>query len=214
MKVVVAGASGALGRALVPQLIAAGHAVIGLSRSTGGAERIDAAGAQAVVADVLDGPGLLRVLAGVRADAVLHEATAIDGMPFLHRHLYPTDALRDRGTANLLRAAEQLGARRFVTQSFFLGYGYRDHGPEPVTEERSFAPLAGDAFDVHMRSMRIHAPRTTIDAAASTITSCTKRDVRGIGPITEFVLPSDVGASRAPGARTRSEHPTVAAPRT
>ena len=154
MHVVVAGASGALGSVLVPQLVAAGHTVTGVSRSPAGLERIRAAGARAVQADVLDGPGLLRALAGTRADAVIHQATAIDRTPTMHRHLHRTDELRDRGTAHLLRCAEQMGAARFVTQSFFLGYGYRDHGPAPVTEDRPFGEFAGDAFDVHMRSMR------------------------------------------------------------
>ncbi|MHA6629290.1 NAD-dependent epimerase/dehydratase family protein [Pseudonocardia sichuanensis] len=154
MDVVVAGASGALGTVLVPQLVATGHTVTGLSRSPSGLARIRAAGARAVRADLLDEPGLLRALADVRADAVVHQATALERTPTRHRHLHATNALRDRGTAHLLRCAAQIGARRFVTQSFFLGYGYRDHGSAPVTEDRPFGELTGDAFDVHLRSMR------------------------------------------------------------
>jgi nucleoside-diphosphate-sugar epimerase len=152
--VVVAGGSGALGAVLVPQLVAAGHTVTGLSRSASGLSRIRAAGARAVRADILDGPGLLHALADVRADAVVHQATALRRTPTRHRDLYATNALRDRGTAHLLRCAAQLGARRFVTQSFFLGYGYRDHGDAPLTEDRPFGEPTGDAFDVHLRSMR------------------------------------------------------------
>jgi nucleoside-diphosphate-sugar epimerase len=154
MDVVVAGASGALGTVLVPQLLAAGHTVTGLSRSESGLRRIEAAGARALRADILDEPGLVRALSDVRADAVVHQATALDRTPSRHRHLHATNALRDRGTAHLLRCAAQIGARRFVTQSFFLGYGYRDHGPALVTEDRPFGELTGDAFDVHLRSMR------------------------------------------------------------
>ncbi|MFB9708994.1 NAD(P)-dependent oxidoreductase [Streptosporangium nondiastaticum] len=155
MKVLLAGASGTLGTALVPMLLASGHQVLGLTRSERGAARLKAMGVPSLPADLMDADGLLAALKGHQADAVIHQATAIAGAPMFHRDLYATDALRERGTANLLRAAAEIGARRFLTQSFFLGYGYRDHGPEPVEEERPFAmPTGHRAFDRHMRSMR------------------------------------------------------------
>ncbi|WP_020667237.1 NAD-dependent epimerase/dehydratase family protein [Amycolatopsis nigrescens] len=154
MRVVLAGATGTVGSALVPMLVEAGHSVLGLTRSSGGAAKLTAAGATPVLADVLDEDALLGALNGQRADAVLHEATALTRTPMLHRHLHPTNELRDAGTRNLLRAAELVGATRFVTQSFFLGYGYRDHGDRPVTEDSPFARPDGSPFDVHMRSMR------------------------------------------------------------
>ncbi|WP_246258278.1 NAD-dependent epimerase/dehydratase family protein [Amycolatopsis anabasis] len=150
----MAGATGTLGSALLPRLVEAGHSVVALTRSAGGARRVADAGAEAVLADVLDEPGLLTALRGHRADAVIHQATALTRTPVAHRHLHATDELRDTGTAHLLRAAEQVGATRFVTQSFFLGYGYRDHGDGWVTEDQPFGELAGDEFDVHLRSMR------------------------------------------------------------
>lgn len=155
MRVVLAGATGAIGRSLVPQLLAAGHGVVGLTRSEKGAAQLRAAGADAVHADILDEEALLSSLTGHSADAVVHQATAIDGVPMRHRDLYATDALRDEGTRNLLRAAEVVGAYRFVTQSFFLGYGYRDHGDGLLTEEHAFAePTGHRGFDRHMDSMR------------------------------------------------------------
>ncbi|WP_043625974.1 NAD-dependent epimerase/dehydratase family protein [Nonomuraea candida] len=154
MNVLLAGATGTLGTVLVRHLLAAGHAVTGLTRSGAGAARLATLGAVPVVADVMDRQALLRALDGVRADAVVHQATAIAGLPLFHRALYATDALRERGTAHLVEAAGAVGARRFVTQSFFLGYGYRDHGEEPVTEDRPFAEPGQGAFDPHMRSMR------------------------------------------------------------
>ncbi|MHA6799760.1 NAD-dependent epimerase/dehydratase family protein [Bounagaea algeriensis] len=155
MRVLLAGATGTIGGALLPQLLAAGHTVLGLTRSTQGAAQLRAAGAEAVRADVLEREALLAALAGHRADAVIHEATAIDGVPRRHRDLHATDVLRDRGTANLLRAAELVGAHRFLTQSFFLGYGYRDHGDELLSEDRPFAePTGHRAYDRHMDSMR------------------------------------------------------------
>ncbi|TLF54186.1 NAD-dependent epimerase/dehydratase family protein [Nocardia cyriacigeorgica] len=154
MKVIVAGATGTLGMALTEQLIAAGHAVTGLCRRPEGAQRLTAVGAEAVVADVMDEQGLLTALAGHTADAVIHQATALTRMPITHSRLDATNALRDIGTTHLLLAAETVGARRFLTQSFFLGYGYRDHGSEPVTEDHLFGRPDGTPFDRHLRSMR------------------------------------------------------------
>ncbi|MFD1542464.1 NAD-dependent epimerase/dehydratase family protein [Nonomuraea guangzhouensis] len=154
MKVLLAGATGTVGTELIPQLISAGHSVLGLTRTERGAAKLAEAGVTGLVADMMDRDALLAAVKGHQADAVMHQATAITGVPLFHRALYPTGALRERGTANLIAAAEEVGARRFVTQSFFLGYGYRDHGPEPVTEDRPFAEPARGPFGVHMRTIR------------------------------------------------------------
>lgn len=154
MKILLAGATGTISSALLPQLRAAGHSVLGLTRSTSGAERLRAAGVQPVVADMMDADTLLAALDGQTADAVIHQATAITRTPTFHRDLYATDALRDEGTRNLLRAAESLGANRFVTQSFFLGYGWRDHGPNHLTENHPYGQPGHGPFDRHLRSLR------------------------------------------------------------
>ncbi|MEU9824094.1 NAD-dependent epimerase/dehydratase family protein [Micromonospora chersina] len=143
MKVLLAGASGAIGTPLTRQLIASGHQVVGISRSQSNAERLRNAGAEAVVADVLDRENLLAAVRDVRADAVVHELTAL-GTTKMGEALQGTNALRTTGTANLLAAARAVGARRFVTQSIVLGYGYRDHGPRVLTEDDPFAePVSG-----------------------------------------------------------------------
>lgn len=154
MRVIVAGATGTLGMTLTTQLIAAGHSVIGLCHRHEGASRLTAVGAEPVVADLLDEQGLLAALAGRTADAVIHQATALSRTPITHSRLDATNTLRDIGTSHLLRAAAAVGARRFLTQSFFLGYGYRDHGTEPVTEDHLFGRPDGSPFDRHLRSMR------------------------------------------------------------
>lgn len=160
MRVLLAGATGTIGRCLIGRLRAAGYTVLGLTRTAKGVAQLREAGAEAVRADVLDRDALLNALTGHRADAVVHQATAIDGVPRRHRDLHATDALRDHGTANLLLAAEIVGARRFLTQSFFLGYGYRDHGAQPVTEDHPFAERTGHhAFDRHMDSMHANEER-------------------------------------------------------
>ncbi|MFG3601631.1 NAD-dependent epimerase/dehydratase family protein [Micromonospora chersina] len=142
MRVLLAGASGAIGTPLTRQLIAAGHQVVGISRSRSNAERLHNAGAEAVVADVLDRENLLAAVRDVRADAVVHELTAL-GTTKMGEALQGTNALRTTGTANLLAAARAVGAHRFVTQSIVLGYGYRDHGPRVITEEDPFAEPVG-----------------------------------------------------------------------
>lgn len=154
MRIVLAGATGTLSSALVPQLLAVGHEVVGLTRTASGAQRLRTAGVVPVIADVLAADALRTALDGQTADAVIHQATAITRTPALHRDLHPTDALRDVGTRNLLRAAKQLGARRFITQSFFLGYGWRDHGPGLLTEEHPYAEPERGAFGHHLRSLR------------------------------------------------------------
>lgn len=154
MKVIVAGATGTLGSELVPRLIAAGHSVTGLTRSLHGARRLHEMGADAVVADVINAGGLLCAFDRFSADAVIHEATSLTKVPLRHRDLYATNALRLQRTANLLRVAEAVGARRFVTQSFFLGYGYWDHGKALVTEEAPFAQPMRGKFGRHAASLR------------------------------------------------------------
>ncbi|MFI7618561.1 NAD-dependent epimerase/dehydratase family protein [Nonomuraea terrae] len=149
MRVLLAGATGVVGTELVARLLAAGHEVLALTRSPG---RL--AGVTPVVADLTDRDAVLAAVEGHEADAVVHQATAISGVPLFHRHLYATDALREHGTATLVEAARRMGARRFVTQSFFLGYGYHDHGPDPVTEDHPFARPGTGPFEVHMRAMR------------------------------------------------------------
>jgi nucleoside-diphosphate-sugar epimerase len=112
MKVLVAGgASGALGVPLTRRLIARGHRVLGLTREAAGARRLEALGAEPVVADALDRDRLLRAVDGRWADAVIHELTALRKAPIRHRGMAPTDRLRSEGTTNLLAAAEVLGAQ-------------------------------------------------------------------------------------------------------
>lgn len=154
MKVLLAGATGTIGRPLVARLHEAGHSVIGISRSASGVEWLKHKGATAIHADVLDRAGLLRALSGTRADTVIHQATAIEGLPVFHRDLHATDRLRDQGTSTLVEVAQRVGATRFITQSFFLGYGYRDLGEHLVTEEAEFGQSGRNrAIQRHLDSM-------------------------------------------------------------
>ncbi len=143
MRVLLAGASGAIGTPLTRQLLAAGHEVVGITRSQANAERLRAGGAQAVVADVMDRANLLDAVRGVHADAVIHELTAL-GTAKMRDAMQGTNTLRTTGTAHLLAAAHAVGAHRFLTQSIVFGYGYRDHGPHVLTEDDPFGePVRG-----------------------------------------------------------------------
>lgn len=138
MRVLLAGASGAVGTPLTRQLIVAGHEVVGITRSQTNAGQLRTVGAEAVVADVMDRENLLAAVRDVRADAVMHQLTAL-GTRKMRAAMQGTNALRTTGTTHLLAAGREVGARRFLTQSIVLGYGYRDHGSHVITEDDPFA---------------------------------------------------------------------------
>lgn len=140
MQVLIAGATGALGVPLVRALIASGHQVIGLTRTPDNTRELSTLGAQPVVADAMDRDGLLKAVAGLHADAVVHALTALKKTPLRHRDMYQTNALREVGTANLLAAARAVDAHTFVAESMTMGYGYGDWGEQILTEECPFAP--------------------------------------------------------------------------
>ena len=123
MRVVIAGATGAIGVHLVRALVARGHEVVGLTRSAEKAARNRDVWAATVVADVLDRPALLAAAKGIRADAVVHQGTALTKLPIRPRDMRQTNELRTRGTDNLLVLARAVGATRFVTQSFLGATG-------------------------------------------------------------------------------------------
>src|SRR5215467_1580189 len=137
MKVLIAGATGALGVPLVLALIASGHQVLGITRTPGKSSGLSTLGAQPIVADVMDREHLLRAVAGQRADAVVHALTALPkNGPMRHRDMYQTDALRDVGTTHLLDAARVVGARKMVVESMHVGYGFGNWGDIILTEEQ------------------------------------------------------------------------------
>lgn len=142
MRILVAGATGALGVPLTRALLARGHEVIGLTRSARKRGALHALGASAVVADALDAPALGRAVAEAQPEAVVHALTALpkDG-PARRAHFTETNRLRITGTGNLLTAAIRAGARRLVAESMIFAYGFGDLGTEPLTEEHPFEPV-------------------------------------------------------------------------
>jgi nucleoside-diphosphate-sugar epimerase len=132
--VVVAGASGVIGRALVPRLVAAGHAVVGLTRRPAAAAWLSEAGATPVVVDVYDAGALGDAMAAARPDVVLHQLTDLAGAD-----VAANTRLRTVGTRNLVDAALAAGARRMIAQSTAWAYA---PGDEPASEAE---PLDRDA---------------------------------------------------------------------
>lgn len=121
MKVFVAGATGALGRQLVPKLVAAGHEVVGMTRSRQRAELVRELGAEPAVADALDPEAVGAVVSAARPEVIVHQLTALSGsldLRHFDRDFAQTNRLRTEGTDILLSAARAVGARRFVAQSF------------------------------------------------------------------------------------------------
>jgi nucleoside-diphosphate-sugar epimerase len=153
MRILVAGATGAIGAPLSRLLRTGGHEVIGITRTPENADRLRAAGVVPVVADLLDRAGLLAALAGHRADAVIHEGTALKKLPLRHAGMRPTNALRTAGTANLVAAARAVGARRFLTQSIVFGYGYGRRSDRPLTEDDPFGVPVPGAPGEHVAAM-------------------------------------------------------------
>ena len=143
MRVFVAGASGAIGRPLVPALIAAGHEVTGTTRSEERAEGVRAAGARAAVCDALDADALHTAVAEAAPEVVVHELTALpDRFNPRDKQMYaPTNRLRRDGTRNLIAAARAAGARRIVCQSIAFAYA---PGERPEVKDED-APLALEA---------------------------------------------------------------------
>ena len=132
MRVFVAGASGAIGTRLVPQLLERGHEVIGTFRSPTSAERVAALGVEPLALDLLDPRAVRNVVVEAEPDAIVHQATALADVRFsrsLDRSFAQTNRLRREGTDALLAAAREAGVRRFVAQSFANFRYAREGGP-------------------------------------------------------------------------------------
>lgn len=160
MRVFVAGASGALGRPLLRQLVAAGHEVTGTTRREQRAEQIRAAGATAVVCDVFDSAAFEAAVVEARPEVVVHALTALpDRFEWKRDPIGPTNRLRSEGTRNLLNAARAAGARRVIAESvaFFYapegGWIKDEESPLNVSAPAPFGEAA-DALEDLERQVR------------------------------------------------------------
>src|SRR5919108_1653882 len=120
MKVFVAGATGAMGKQLVPRLVEAGHRVIGMTRTESKQAFLWDLGAEPVVADALDPDQVAEAVAKSQPDVIIHQLTAISAFDPKHfdREFALTNRLRTEGTDHLLSAARAIGVRRFIAQSY------------------------------------------------------------------------------------------------
>jgi nucleoside-diphosphate-sugar epimerase len=146
MKIFVAGASGAIGTRLVPQLIEAGHEVIGTHNSPTSAERLRTLGAQPVQLDLLDADAVRTAVLENKPEAIVHQATALADAKFsrnMDKVLANTSELRTKGTDALLLAAREAGVRRFVAQSFAPFRYAREGGPVKAEDDLDPTPPKG-----------------------------------------------------------------------
>jgi 2-alkyl-3-oxoalkanoate reductase len=143
MKVFVAGATGVLGRELVPQLVARGHEVVGMTRSASKQDLVRSLGARPVVADALDPDAVAQAVASAEPEVIVHQLTALSGKMSMRDARHPdrspmakmTNRLRTEATDHLLAAGRAVGARRFVAQSFGAFRYARTGGPVQTEAE-------------------------------------------------------------------------------
>jgi nucleoside-diphosphate-sugar epimerase len=141
MRIFLAGASGAIGRRLVPLLLRAGHAVTGTTRSAENAKLLEGAGVTAAVLDVFDAPAIADAVRSARPDVVIHQLTDLL-REFDQAQIaasYSKNArIRTEGTRNLVAAAQAASVRRFIVQS--IAFAYAEGGePHPETDPLNLA---------------------------------------------------------------------------
>ena len=142
MRVFVAGATGAVGRRLVPILVRVGHSVTGLTHTPSKADSLRELGADPVVADALDERAIRAAVGASQPDVIVHELTDLKGAPDLRnfdRAFANSNRLRTAGTDHLLAAARDCGVRRMVTQSY-CGWPYARVGGHVKSEEDPLDP--------------------------------------------------------------------------
>ena len=127
MKVFVAGATGAIGKQLLPRLVAAGHEVVGMTSKASNRALLEERGATPVIADALVADQVAEAVGRANPDVIVHELTALRSLDLrhFHRDFALTNRLRTEGTDHLLSAGRAVGVRRFVAQSYFGMYERR-----------------------------------------------------------------------------------------
>jgi 2-alkyl-3-oxoalkanoate reductase len=196
LRIFLAGATGTLGRRLVPQLIDRGHHVVGTTRSN--PDRVRELGAEPVVVDPLDRAALVAAVVAAEPDVVVHQLTALTGIGLARnfdKTFAMTNRLRTEGTDNLIAAARAAGARRLVWQSY-AGWPYARDGaglkveddpldPDPPADVReSLAAIrhleaavtgAEGMEGVVLRYGGFYGPGTSIDAGGTHVDLIRKR---------------------------------------
>src|SRR4051794_32839450 len=148
MRIFVAGATGAVGRPLVPALIAAGHSVVGLTHTPAKTETIKQTGAEPIVVDGLDAAAIRAAVTSTTPDVVIHEMTdlgAVTDFRHFDRAFASTTSCGRVGTDLLLAAAREAGVKRFIAQSF-CGWNFARTGGSVKTETDEWDPAPPEEF--------------------------------------------------------------------
>jgi 2-alkyl-3-oxoalkanoate reductase len=197
VRVLVAGASGAIGRMLVPMLVADGQQVTATTRKPENTARLSAAGATAVVVDGLDALAVGEAVANAEPDVVIHEMTAIPtsfGLRDFDRTFAATNELRTKGLDNLLAAAAAAGARRVIAQSYAGWPNARTGGPVK-TEDDPLDPDPPAAQRGSLEAIR-YLERTVVQANG--MTGLALRYGSLYGPGTSDQIAAMIGKRRLP----------------
>jgi nucleoside-diphosphate-sugar epimerase len=155
VRMFVAGASGAIGRVLVPKLIAAGHEVTGTTRKQAGAEALRAAGARAAICDALDPTAVDEAVSAARPEVIVTELTSLPKDYDLRTIDYePTSQLRVEGGRNLVAAGRKAGARRYISQSIAFVYIEDVSGGNTTSGRARSRPVCRRSEDFSVRRSR------------------------------------------------------------
>jgi nucleoside-diphosphate-sugar epimerase len=166
MRIFVAGATGALGRQLVPKLVERGHEVTGMTSTESKRAIVGELGATPVVADALNAEQVASAVARAEPEVIVHELTAINadaGIRNIDRSFEPTNQLRTEGTDHLLAAGRAIGVKKFVAQSFAAWLYERVGGPVKSED---------DALDPHPIS-QVHETFEAIRHVEESVTGAT-----------------------------------------
>jgi nucleoside-diphosphate-sugar epimerase len=197
MKILIAGATGVIGRQLVPKLIANGHEVAGTTLTPSKQAILREMGAMPFTLDILDAEAVAHVVASVEPEVIVHEATALSSVDMRHfdRSFAVTNRLRTEGLDHLLAAGGAVGIRRFVAQSF-AGWPFERSGalvkteadpldPDPIEPMRTTlgairhleaAVLAADWTEgIALRYGGLYGPGTSLDADGGEMTEMIRR---------------------------------------
>ena len=197
MKVLIAGATGVIGRQLVPKLIANGHEVAGTTKTSVKEPMLREMGATPLVVDILDPEAVARAVAEFEPEVIVHEATALSSVDMRHfeRSFAVTNRLRTEGTDHLLAAGRAVGVKRFVAQSF-AGWPFARTGSLIKTEEDPLDPNPIEAMRTTIAAIRhleaavlgadwtegialryggLYGPGTSLDSAGGEMTEMIRR---------------------------------------
>ncbi len=170
MRVFVAGSTGAVGKILVPLLLASGHEVVALSRTSEKAKGLEALGAKVAVTDALDKDGLTAAIKRAEPEVIIHQLTALAGVGNFRKfdeEFALTNRLRTEVTDTMLAAARMVGTRRFIAQSF-CGWPFAREGGPAKTEEDPLDSNPPASFAKTLAAIRYleEAVRRTTDLEA------------------------------------------------